>query len=185
MQGEGSPLDKKVLWGLTACLIVLCLILGNGWRTSARECNRAQLVNGELQTELGATMASLDSLKDVIPPGVGAENNDQFWYKEAMRARENQGMLLSESEIGALKEAGLDNPPEQLRDELMSHPDLIPYEGVLGGTMGFVRHTISPLSPQWIYAEFEDGHVMGRCLLEYDITSEGAIAWTVIRAEVQ
>lgn len=178
-------MDKKVLWGLTACLVVLCLILGNGWRKSARECNRAQLANGELVTELSATMASLDSLKAVILSGADAENNDHFWYKEAMRARESQGMLLGESDIRALKEAGLDNPPEQLRDDLMSHPELIPYEGVLGGTMGFVRHTISLLSPRWIYAEFEDGHVMGRCLLEYDITSEGAIAWTVIRAEVQ
>ena len=93
-------------------------------------------------------------------------------------------MLLWDHEIQRLREKGLEDPVNNLRDDLMSHPELIPYEGVLGGTMGFFRSRIALLSLRWVYAEFEDGHIGGRCLLEYDVAPGGKITWSVIEAEL-
>ena len=53
-------------------------------------------------------------------------------------------------------------------------------EGILGGTMGFVEDSVALLSPQWAYAEFEDGHTGGRCLLHYEVGPGGHISWHVI-----
>jgi hypothetical protein len=89
-------------------------------------------------------------------------------------------MLLLDHEIRELREAGLDDPVNRLRNDLVAHPELIPMEGVLGGTMYFRRETIAILSTRWVYAEFEDGHIGGNCLLEYSVAPGGTISWRVI-----
>jgi hypothetical protein len=71
-----------------------------------------------------------------------------------------------------------------LRDDLVNHPELIPYDAVLGGRMFFDRSRICLLSLSWVYAAFEDGHIAGRCLLEYDIAPGGKITWRLIESEL-
>lgn len=72
---------------------------------------------------------------------------------------------------------------EQLRQDLMEHPELIPFEGRLGGTMDFYDpQRIRVLSDRWVYAEFDDGHSQGAMLLEYERTGDGAIEWDVFDA---
>jgi len=63
----------------------------------------------------------------------------------------------------------------------MSHNELIPYKGALGGTMKFFHeNNIHILSPNWVLAYFEDGHNFGEMLLEYQVLKDGAISWRVI-----
>ncbi len=65
---------------------------------------------------------------------------------------------------------------------LRERSDLIPFEGELGGTMGFYGgHSIHILTPSWILAEFDDGHRAGAMLLEYSI-SNGTVEFTVLDA---
>jgi hypothetical protein len=68
-----------------------------------------------------------------------------------------------------------------LKNDLKNRQDLIPYEGVLGGTMGFYDdNQIHVLNYRWVYARFEDGHIGGEILLEYNISEDGTIKWKVI-----
>jgi len=93
--------------------------------------------------------------------------------------------LLDESQIRTLKKRGLSDPVSQLPVDLMAHPELIPFKGVLGGTMGFYGpEGITILSPSWVFARFEDGHVMGSCLLEYEISPDSTIHWRLIKAKM-
>ena len=65
----------------------------------------------------------------------------------------------------------------------MQHRELIPYEGVMGGTMGFYsQKDIHILSSRWVLAAFEDGHIGGHMLLEYRVDPGGKIHWRVIVA---
>lgn len=48
--------------------------------------------------------------------------------------------------------------------------DLIPTKPVLGGTMYFSNVTI--ISTNWLMAEFEDGHIMGRAIYRYEISQD-------------
>jgi hypothetical protein len=91
-------------------------------------------------------------------------------------------MLLIESAIAGLKMKGLQDPVSDLRRDLMKRRDLIPFDGVLGGTMGFFGSSITLLSTQWVYAEFEDGHIAGRCLLSYEVGPGGSLSWRVLSA---
>lgn len=71
----------------------------------------------------------------------------------------------------------------QLKDivaDLKTHSELIPYKGILGGTMGFYGdNDIHVLTNRWVFAYFQDGHISGYMLLRYDINN-GIISWKVI-----
>jgi hypothetical protein len=77
----------------------------------------------------------------------------------------------------------INDPISYLKKDLIKRNDLIPYTGVLGGTMGFYdENSIHVLNYKWIYAYFEDGHIGGEILLEYNILEDGRINWKVIDA---
>lgn len=91
--------------------------------------------------------------------------------------------LLSSSDVNQLKKQGISNPEQDLAADLMEHRELIPYEGVMGGTMGFYsKQDIHILTSRWILASFEDGHIGGHMLLEYRVDSGGKIHWRVMVA---
>jgi hypothetical protein len=91
--------------------------------------------------------------------------------------------LLRSSDIANLQKHGLSDPEEELISNLMQHKELIPYEGVMGGTMGFYSpKDIHILSSRWVLAAFEDGHIGGHMLLEYRVDPGGKIHWRVIVA---
>jgi hypothetical protein len=77
-------------------------------------------------------------------------------------------------------------PREVVAQELMERDDLIPFEGTLGGRMGFyARENITVLNDRWVFARFEDGHVQGAMLLEYRVTPTGELAWEILAAELE
>jgi len=91
--------------------------------------------------------------------------------------------LLHSWDITKLKKAGLSDPEKDLIADLMHHRELIPYDGVMGGTMGFYsKQDIHILTSRWILASFEDGHIGGHMLLEYRVHPAGEIHWGVIVA---
>jgi len=67
-----------------------------------------------------------------------------------------------------------------IEEDLLSKPELISIEGVLGGTMFFTD--VYLLNDQWVYATFEDGHIMGSGLYTFEILSSGEIQWEEIKA---
>ena len=69
---------------------------------------------------------------------------------------------------------------EDIKNDLLNHNELIPYDGVLGGKMGFhSKENVCLLSDKWVYALFDDGHINGYMLLSYTINNR-VISWKVI-----
>ncbi|MCJ7827677.1 hypothetical protein MUP65_00835 [Patescibacteria group bacterium] len=87
---------------------------------------------------------------------------------------------LREDDINILKDKGFENPVEDIKASLLSHPELIPYEGTLGGTMYLDPNSFSLLNSAWAIVSYEDGHVGGEMILKYTITENGEITWSVI-----
>lgn len=88
---------------------------------------------------------------------------------------------IQEFEIEQLKQKGLKDPVKDLKSDLAKRNDLIPYKGVLGGTMGFYfEEHIYIISSKWAAAYFEDGHKNGIMLLKYSIQKDGKIRWYVM-----
>jgi hypothetical protein len=84
--------------------------------------------------------------------------------------------------VGALGlyESGPPATVTHLVQDLLLHRELIPYEGILGGTMSFRERDIAILNSRWAAAYFEDGHYCGRMLLRYSMDDSGAVAWHVL-----
>ena len=88
--------------------------------------------------------------------------------------------FLSYHDLQTLKNRGLSNPVSTLKSDLMQHPELIPYKGVLGGNMRFYREHIYILTSHWALAYFDDGHIAGYMLLNFQIGADGNIQWKVL-----
>jgi hypothetical protein len=154
---------------------------------------------GRYGEELAALEARIDSMKaviegmqalvgagDVVRPGDGAEPRDGVAGDTGDDGAEDvasgRGALM-EHEIRRFRSYGLENPEEDILRDLFENPQLIPHEGILGGTMRF--HSMDDLkliNGQWAFARYEDGHITGEMLLEYQVNRNGTISWTVIRA---
>jgi hypothetical protein len=80
---------------------------------------------------------------------------------------------------------GWEDPLTMLRDDLLSRPEIIPVAPVVGGTMGFYdRDGIRLLNDKWALAWFEDGHIGGYLLLEFEIKEE-KIDWKVLSSYLE
>lgn len=65
-------------------------------------------------------------------------------------------------------------------EDIFTHPELIKFDGVLGGTMFFTHAYV--LNDKWVYARFEDGHIQGYGIYEFNIEEDLTITWKVIDA---
>ncbi|MDP3023963.1 MAG: hypothetical protein Q8O10_00320 [candidate division Zixibacteria bacterium] len=148
---------ERLLWiCLTTILVVIILIsLFNGFS------NKRKFTIAKLNEKI--LIAQNDTLKTSLRH-----------YREVLQYQPN---TLSDKEIDDLKKKGLQNPITDLVSDLMGRKELIPYKGVLGGTMIFFNAHI--LTPKQVFAYFEDGHIGGYMLLEYQL-SDGKISWTVL-----
>ena len=91
---------------------------------------------------------------------------------------------LTNAQIQAMQRRGIARPELQLRRALVAQPELIPHEPVLGGQMYFVPEGIHVLNDRWVLATFEDGHIRGQMLLEYDV-AHGSVTWQVIESYLE
>jgi hypothetical protein len=91
---------------------------------------------------------------------------------------------LTNAQIQALQRRGVARPEFQLRTSLAQQPELIPHEPVLGGSMYFVPEGIHILNDRWVLATFEDGHIRGQMLLEYQVV-HGNVMWQVIESYLE
>lgn len=112
-----------------------------------------------------AQAAQIDSLKKLV---------------DEIKEKGNLPPSLDQQSIKYLKEKGLINPVEDLRNDLIKEGALIKRKGVLGGSMGFyLPEAIHVLNENWVMAYFEDGHIAGVLLLKFDVQN-GEISWEVL-----
>jgi hypothetical protein len=106
-----------------------------------------------------------------------SENKKLKRIESSIKNISENSIYLYSNDIKDMKEKGLSNPVQDIISNLMKHNELIPYKGVLGGTMRFYEKEIRILTNKWVLAYFEDGHIGGYLLLEYDISNDGKINW--------
>ncbi len=89
--------------------------------------------------------------------------------------------VLSDIDYSYLQKKGLKEPIKEIKENLMSKPEIIGIKGIKGGKIDFYdSRNIYILNSKWVYAFFEDGHIAGSVLFEYTI-NKGKIKWQVIK----
>ena len=91
--------------------------------------------------------------------------------------------MIDELQLEDLRLRGFRGSATTLAEDLIRHPELIPFPGVLGGTMGFYDSTqVHVLNDRWVYAYFEDGHIGGFGVFQYSVGDSGQIKWKCLNA---
>ena len=91
---------------------------------------------------------------------------------------------LEESDRQFLISHGLKDPVNNIVKDLLSHPELIPCKGTLGGVHSFYSDGISILGRDQVKATFGDGHNDGAMELTYRV-SKGNISWKVVKWNIE
>jgi hypothetical protein len=101
------------------------------------------------------------------------------------KGTEGQRDQLDEWMIRNMRQLGFSDPIRDIKRDLMAHPELIPYKGTLGGTMGFYgEDQIRVLNDRWVLAGFEDGHSGGSMLLGWKLEGK-KITWKRIESHIE
>lgn len=130
----------------------LWLVLSSCGRSSEEESLSKKV--DSLETELTSLQQANDTLSDHL-------------IKKAFLARNYPEYFDSIAE-----------PEKFVLDRLQEHPELIPKQAVLGGTMRFT--SIYFINDELIVAEYEDGHVMGKSIFGYQPDRKGNLRFEMI-----
>lgn len=170
---------------VTGWIVALAAIGVAAWSTMQTGQLKTQLRYANLRAD---SLGTSSSVRDWIPPGHGADSAgsvalETFWREQATKAQSQGNNLLGEVETASLRKRGLHNPAEDLRRDLVAHPELIPYQSTGGGYRFFPELAVL-LPGYWVSAYFEDGHVPGYLLLSYEVESGGRILWKVVDSKL-
>lgn len=70
--------------------------------------------------------------------------------------------------------------PLALLEDLATHDELLPVEGVLGGTMKWWPEYSVVLNEKYVFGYFEDGHILGYAILKYSFDNDDNLKWQLI-----
>jgi hypothetical protein len=94
-----------------------------------------------------------------------------------------QRVLLHDLELAQLKKLGLQDPVPALKSDLAANGELLPFPGVLGGTMSFYdKEGMVFLPGGYVYAPGDDGHYLVHAVLRYGVEPGGKIHWKLLDA---
>ena len=84
---------------------------------------------------------------------------------------------IDPGDLRELQSQGLTDPVNQIVADLVARRDLMPIQGVLGGTMNFHPSDRWVVAKNWVLADFDDGHILGWGVFKYTVEN-GKITWT-------
>jgi hypothetical protein len=116
----------------------------------------------ELTKELKSDTAQIDAPNQNMTI---KEKQENYWFDQDFEGIE-------------FIDAGISQPEIFIENSLRNHPELIPLDAVLGGTMMFGN--IDLLSKNWIIAEFDDGHVYGRAIYKYRLEQDTIVKFKLL-----
>jgi hypothetical protein len=178
-------MGERIIWIIICLILVIALGIVINWGDTPRQEEMDSYATGLTQLEM-----KIDSLRNVITEMESgrAETNAVSEYpstaeEEPGSEQSGRSGVLQSFEVRQFRERGLENPEQEIIDDLYNNPQLIPHEGVLGGTMRFhSKDDLTLINSRWAFARYEDGHITGEMLLEYDVNPNGTISWNVLRA---
>lgn len=149
--------------------LLLIVLLTYGCKQSNNQLETLDAENKNLESTVDSLMvvtesltATIDSLM-VTPNTNNSENN--YWY-----------IPNYDGEVALQR--GIKNPEEFIETSFRNKPDLIPMDGVLGGTMRYGNVQI--LSDKWLIADFNDGHIEGKGLYKYTFKTDGSLEFKLL-----
>ncbi|NJW52635.1 hypothetical protein HC175_06850 [Salinimicrobium sp. CDJ15-91] len=74
------------------------------------------------------------------------------------------------------------NPEQYISEALKQQKQIIPMEAVLGGQMEFRQ--VQVLTEDWVLAIYDDGHVQGKTIFEYELQKDGKLRFQEVASKL-
>lgn len=108
---------------------------------------------------------------------------------EQQRVIDSLQSLMENSEMAAgypiffgRKFDTIENPEEYIVSALKDQKNKLPLEAVLGGTMEFRQ--VQVLTEDWVLAIYDDGHIQGKTIYEYELQPNGEVKFTEVTSKL-
>ena len=149
-----SPLLKIFVLSISFSSLLAC-------QDNEREMEETEIMLDSLSRELTEYKQKSDSLKGLLERGVLATGYPVYYGKGF---------------------DSIENPEEYIAGQLKEHPEKIPMDAVLGGTMQFRQ--VQVLTEDWVLAVYDDGHVQGKSIFEYELQPDGSIEFSHVASRM-
>ena len=77
----------------------------------------------------------------------------------------------------------IQDPKKHITEALKQQKDLIRLDPVLGGTMEFRQ--VQVITENWVLAVYDDGHVQGKSIFEYELQENNKITFKEVASRLQ
>ena len=98
---------------------------------------------------------------------------------DVLESKLDVSFILPDYVLEGLVKRGFKTPLALLED-LATHDELLPVEGVLGGTMKWWPEYSVVLNEKYVFGYFEDGHILGYAILKYSFDNDDNLKWQLI-----
>jgi len=172
--GDNLSNKKNIIIVMIILVVVVLLYQNNQLKKDLESMKDNNIIQAEIIDEKEENIDSItkDYEKAIITmKAIEAEN------QELSQKLEDSKIIDYVTSI-RLERMGIDDY-KIIEEDLLEKPELISIDGVLGGTMFFTDAHL--LNEKWVYATFEDGHIMGSGLYKFEIISANEIKWKEIQ----
>jgi len=172
--GDNLSNKKNIIIVMIILVVVVLLYQNNQLKKDLESMKDNSIIQAEVIDEKEENIDSItkDYEKAIITmKAIEAEN------QELSQKLEDSKIIDYVTSI-RLERMGIDDY-KIIEEDLLEKPELISIDGVLGGTMFFTDAHL--LNEKWVYATFEDGHIMGSGLYKFEIISANEIKWKEIQ----
>jgi len=171
----GDVLNKKIgmIIGILLLALVVLLSQNSQLRKEIESFEDSNTVNLEMiDTKENKIDELLNNYKEALNGNKSLEE-----VNDSLNLRIKDLEMIDYIAKIKLEEKGIEDY-RIIEEDLKEKPELISIDGVLGGTMYFTD--VNLLNDQWVYATFEDGHITGSGLYEFQVVSPDEIKWQEI-----
>ncbi len=169
---------------LSAINVVQWIVYQNNIEDYRTQIDSITREKDRLKTDNKALNEEKERLVDEVTALIVEKRQDNEQLKleiESLNNKIKSAIIPFDFVLEQLKEKGFETP-ELLLETLNDENDLIPYEGILGGTMKWWPSESRLINNEWVLGYFEDGHILGHALLEYQIDDQQNVNWKLIKA---
>ena len=168
---------------LALTIVITLLFMYNDKAASLEEANdQIESLNRDIITKDGE-ISALNKTKEDLIAQIAKSAVDQdskiAELNDIMKALQKNSFELPDYVVSSLAKHGY-NEPKLLLETLTENNDIIPVEGVLGGTMRWWPQASMILTEKYAFGNFEDGHILGYALLEYTFDDADNVKWRIL-----
>jgi cell division protein FtsL len=188
MEKLTTMLKEHVILLLTVLLIALVVSIGllinqsNDMEALQTEITNLQSERTTRDSEIATLIQEKEALiKQVAQTAVDydARIAEINLANDALESKLDVSFTLPDYVLEGLVNHGFKTPLALLED-LATHDELLPVEGVLGGSMKWWPEYSVVLNEKYVFGYFEDGHILGYALLKYSFDKDDNLKWQVI-----